>query len=93
MAVFVLLVFLGVVVMTISEAIRKVQDRKGWRNGVEYDRHEYAGVYEITARVIADPEKKEFKVRMNHKDGHFYDSDNTGYHATELYIKNPENHE
>lgn len=89
MAVFLIIAILGVVLITISEAVQKYQDRKGWISGVEYDREVY-GLAWITARVITDDEKEEFDVKYNPHDGHFYDRDNFGYHATEILLKRHE---
>jgi hypothetical protein len=71
---------------TILEMAMKHHERKGWINGVDYDVEEFGTLW-ITARMVADDEKKEFEVAYNPEDGHFYDKSGTGYHATEIYIK------
>jgi hypothetical protein len=89
MAIFVLIVVIIVIIHTVIEGIQKRKLRKGWVSGVEYSRDMHADIW-IVARITSDPERKEFKVRYDPYDGHFYDMDNTGYHATEIYIKKAE---
>ena len=92
MAVFMLIVILAVVVATAVEAIQKSLDRKKWIKGVEFirDTDKDPWLHYMTARVVSDPEKNEFEVKFNPDDGHFYDRDNFGYHATEIYLKRNE---
>jgi len=89
MVVFILIIILAIVATSIGEAVRKSIDRKGWIRGDEFERDVYGDI-SITARLIADSEKREFTVRYDVYDGHFYDTDNTGYHATEIYLKKQE---
>lgn len=86
MGIFFIIILLVVFAATIVEMVHKHQNRKGWINGVEYDRSVY-GLRWMTARATSDPTNFEFDVEFNPHDGHFYDRDGTGYHATEIYIK------
>jgi hypothetical protein len=89
MAVFLVLVILGAVSITVSEAVRRRWDRKGWTCAIEYDRDVH-GLENILVRYISDPDRNTFIVRFNPLDGYFYDEEEFGYLPSELLIKDKE---